>query len=490
MLAIIAAVATVVGVASTVIEITTPAGQAPFDVGVWRVNDFGTNNTIAALLAAGTMVLGALAWCFGYRWGAGLAGGAGAALAGWAALLIGLAELPISTAEAGAQLAPADITRDIGFWAVVGAGGVGVLVLLVSFARAGNDRRAGLDPWVAALAAVSALVAAVGPTIPEGSAAWSGNYSSSGFAVDLPTAFFAGRLVQLGLFAFCGVVGFLLVRRYGLGLAVGGAVSAGWMVATAATERTDSPIGLAFRNPPYDVSEAARRHDRRHGPARVLRPCRHRDGLARRQPLSAAADNGRDVVVVGTGGFAMACIDVLESSGHEVARAGRARRGARHRRRSVVDGADVFVAVMENRARQMLSHEVTALGGRLVTALSPHAVVSPSARIGAGAVLMPGAVVNAGASIGDGAIVNINAAVDSDVSVGAFAHVAVGASLAGGVTVGDGALIGVGASVTPGRTIGTWSTVGAGSAVVRDVAPGATVAGVPAKTTYGSALLR
>ncbi len=252
-LAIIAAVATVVGVASTVIEITTPAGQAPFDVGIWRVNDFGTNNTIAGLLAAGTMVLGALAWCFGYRWGAGLAGGAGAALAGWAALLIGLAELPISTAEAGAQLAPADITRDIGFWAVVGAGGVGVLVLLVSFARAGNDRRAGLDPWVAALAAVSALVAAVGPTIPEGSAAWSGNYSSSGFAVDLPTVFFAGRLVQLGLLAFCGVVGFLLVRRYGLGLAVGGAVSAGWMVATAATERTDSPIGLAFRNPPYDV---------------------------------------------------------------------------------------------------------------------------------------------------------------------------------------------------------------------------------------------
>jgi hypothetical protein len=252
-LAVIAAIATAVGVASTIIEITSPAGTAPFDTGIWKVNDFGTNNTIAAVLAAGTMVVGALAWCFGYRWGAGLAGGAGAALAGWAALLIGLAELPISTAEAGAQLAPASITRDIGFWAIVGAGGVGVLALLVSFARAGTDRRAGLDPWVAALAAVSALVAAIGPTIPEGSAGWSGNYSSAGFAVDLPTAFFAGRLVQLGLLAFCGVVGFLLVRRYGLGLAVGGAVSAGWMVATAATDRTASPIGPAFRNPPYDV---------------------------------------------------------------------------------------------------------------------------------------------------------------------------------------------------------------------------------------------
>jgi sugar O-acyltransferase (sialic acid O-acetyltransferase NeuD family) len=193
------------------------------------------------------------------------------------------------------------------------------------------------------------------------------------------------------------------------------------------------------------------------------------------------------VLVLGSGGYAMACIDVLASAGLE---AGEPMEPDGDLDRALVDGADVFVAVMDNRARQMLTHEVTTLGGRLVTARSPRAVVSPSARIGAGAVLMPGSVVNAAAAIGEGAIVNTNAAVDHEVSVGAFAHVAVGASVAGNVTVGDGALVGVGASVTPGRTIGAWATVGAGSAVVRDVASGATVAGVPAKTTYGSALLR
>ena len=35
---------------------------------------------------------------------------------------------------------------------------------------------------------------------------------------DLPTLFFVGRFVQLGLLLVCGVFGFLLVRRYGLGL--------------------------------------------------------------------------------------------------------------------------------------------------------------------------------------------------------------------------------------------------------------------------------
>jgi hypothetical protein len=248
-IAVLAAIAAAAGVFSTLVEITTTTDQPPFDTGMWKVNDFGTNNTAAALLAAGAMVVGALAWCFGYRWGAGLAGGAGAALAGWAALLFGLAELPINNAEAAASVAPAEITRDIGYWALAAAGVLGIVALLVSFVRAGNDRRAGLDPWVAALAAVSILVAAIGPTIPEGSASWSGNWSSASLGVDLPAAFFAGRLIQLGLLAFCGVVGFLLVRRYGLGLAVGGAIAAGFMVATAATQRTASPIGPAYENP-------------------------------------------------------------------------------------------------------------------------------------------------------------------------------------------------------------------------------------------------
>ncbi len=248
-IAVLAGVAAAVGVISTLVEITTTVAGAPFDTGAWKVNDFGTNNTIAALIAVAAMLIGALAWCFGYRWGAGLAGGGGAALAGWVALLIGLAEVPINRAETAATLAPAVVTRDIGYWALAIAGVLGALALLVSLIRAGSDGRSGLDPWVAALAAVAALVAAIGPTIPEGSAEWSGNYSSASLGVDLPAAFFAGRLVQLGLLAFCGVVGFLLVRRYGLGLAVGGAITAGWMVVTAATGRTNTPIGPAYENP-------------------------------------------------------------------------------------------------------------------------------------------------------------------------------------------------------------------------------------------------
>ena len=235
-LAVAALAATVVAVATTMIEIVPPPdGPVPQYV----VNDFGTNNTVAGLLAAGAMVLGALAWCFGYRWGAGLAGGAGAAVAGWASLLLGIAEWRIASAEA--SVAPATITRDVGYWALVVAGGLGILVLLGSLIRSGRDGRAGLDPWIAALGAVSFLIAAGGPLIPQGTADWSGNVNSDSLGVDLPTLFFVGRGVQLGLLALCGVVGFLSVRRYGLGLAVGAAIATGWLLATAATDQTTSP---------------------------------------------------------------------------------------------------------------------------------------------------------------------------------------------------------------------------------------------------------
>ena len=243
-LSIFAAGATVVAVLTTVIRIDPPlTGNTPDYV----VNDFGTNNSVAALLAAATMLVGSFAWCFGYRWGAGLAGGAGAAVAGWVALLIGLAEWAIATAEAASP--SVEITRDVGYWSLLTAGALGVLVLLGSVARVGRDGRSGLDPWIAALGAVSFLIAAGGPLIPEGTADWSGNYNSDTLGVELPTLFFVGRLVQLGLLALCGVIGFLLVRRFGLGLAVGSAVAAGWMLATAATEQTPSPIGPAYENP-------------------------------------------------------------------------------------------------------------------------------------------------------------------------------------------------------------------------------------------------
>ena len=141
------------------------------------------------------------------------------------------------------------IERPYGYWVLIGAGGLGLLTLVASLAASGRAGRSGLDPWIAALGAVSFLLAAGGPLLPEGTADWTGNYDSATLQIEVPTLYFVGRAVQLGLLVLCGVVGFLLVRRWGLGLAIGGAVAAGWLLVTAATQQTADPIGPGYTNP-------------------------------------------------------------------------------------------------------------------------------------------------------------------------------------------------------------------------------------------------
>lgn len=152
--------------------------------------------------------------------------------------------------------------------------------------------------------------------------------------------------------------------------------------------------------------------------------------------------------------------------------------------------AEVVVAIGNNATRR---HIVRWLEGELATARSedevkvrfaraihPSAVISSTARLGEGVMILPGAIVTAGAQIGPHTILNTAASVDHDCSIGAFSHIAPGARLGGGVVVEEGVHVGIGASVIPERHIGAWSVVGAGAAVVRDIPPGVVAYGVPA----------
>jgi UDP-perosamine 4-acetyltransferase len=140
-----------------------------------------------------------------------------------------------------------------------------------------------------------------------------------------------------------------------------------------------------------------------------------------------------------------------------------------------------FVAIGNNATRLAIGKMLAAQGFRLPPALSAQAVISPSARIGRGAVIMPGAIVNADATVGDFVIVNTGASIDHDCVIGPGAHIAPGTSVCGSVVVGELAFVGVGASIIRGVNVGPRAIVGAGAAVVRDVPSDVTVVGVPAR---------
>jgi UDP-perosamine 4-acetyltransferase len=120
-------------------------------------------------------------------------------------------------------------------------------------------------------------------------------------------------------------------------------------------------------------------------------------------------------------------------------------------------------------------------GFQPATAIHPRSIVSTRARIGAGTQVFAAAVVNPGATVGDNVVINTGAIIEHDCVLADHVHVASGACLAGAVQVEEGAFIGAGSTIRQGLRVGAKAVVGAGAVVTKDVLPGQTVAGVPAR---------
>lgn len=137
--------------------------------------------------------------------------------------------------------------------------------------------------------------------------------------------------------------------------------------------------------------------------------------------------------------------------------------------------------VGDNRPRQRLFDLAISLGLQPLQIIHRQAIISPSANLANGVMILAGAVVNADAIIGANTIINTHAVVEHDCVIGAHVHIAIGAQLAGGVCIDNLAHIGIGATILQGVHIGASAVVGAGAVVLNDVAPAQTVVGVPAR---------
>lgn len=143
----------------------------------------------------------------------------------------------------------------------------------------------------------------------------------------------------------------------------------------------------------------------------------------------------------------------------------------------------MIVSIGVNRIRKMIVERLKANNPDIMfaTAIHPSAVISPTAKIGEGTVVMAGAVINADAVIGNHCIINTGATVDHDCKIGDYCHVAPGVHISGGTHVGEGTWVGVGSSVIQCLNIGKNCMIGAGSVVVKDIPDNVTAFGCPAK---------
>lgn len=109
--------------------------------------------------------------------------------------------------------------------------------------------------------------------------------------------------------------------------------------------------------------------------------------------------------------------------------------------------------------------------------------VSPSASLGAGAVVLSMASVGAGCNVGDGAILNTSSSLDHNSELLAFASLGPGAHTGGGVRIRERTMVGLNAGIFPGVVVGNDSVVGAHSMLTEDIESHSVAIGVPARVT-------
>ncbi len=104
------------------------------------------------------------------------------------------------------------------------------------------------------------------------------------------------------------------------------------------------------------------------------------------------------------------------------------------------------------------------------------AIMVSQVAVGAPVVMQPGVYLVHGQVVIDGFVT-----VESDVVIAPFVTIGLRAGDLRGPRIERGATIGTGARVIGPVTVGAGATVGANAVVVKDIPPGATVAGVPAE---------
>jgi uncharacterized membrane protein len=218
-----------------------------------KLGDMFSNNTLVVVIAVAAMLAGAIGSALGSRLWSGVAGGTGLAVAGFVAMQIAVIIQEFDSAgfdriaSGGSILVR--LTRDVGFWLLVAAAAVGVITFFVSLRQAGEDYRTRIEPTVALFGAFAAAVLALGALIPQNGVAFVRNFSDD----FVPPATLYLRLGSMLLLLVTGVVGFLIQRRWGVGMVLGGlAVSIAQWATTVTADQSQSvgsvPLGVSMGN--------------------------------------------------------------------------------------------------------------------------------------------------------------------------------------------------------------------------------------------------
>ncbi|MCG2577113.1 acetyltransferase [Dechloromonas sp. XY25] len=146
----------------------------------------------------------------------------------------------------------------------------------------------------------------------------------------------------------------------------------------------------------------------------------------------------------------------------------------------------VALAVANSAIRERLAWRCAANGVRPWSVTAVNAIVMDDVQVGEGAILCPFVTLTSNIRIGRYFHANLYSYVEHDCVIGDFVTFAPSVRCNGNIVIEDHAYIGAGALIKQGKlgrplVIGRGATIGMGAVVTKDVAPGVTVVGNPAR---------
>ena len=145
------------------------------------------------------------------------------------------------------------------------------------------------------------------------------------------------------------------------------------------------------------------------------------------------------------------------------------------------ENVEIVIANGTPRGRKAIYDRVTGEGYRLATLVSPTAIVSPSAWLGAGVVVLDFASVMADAVVEDNALISVYVMIGHDVVIGAHSDIQTNTTLGGHVRIGEGTFLGLSVTVKEELSIGSDTIIGLGAVVSREIGDGVIAVGDPAR---------
>lgn len=140
-----------------------------------------------------------------------------------------------------------------------------------------------------------------------------------------------------------------------------------------------------------------------------------------------------------------------------------------------------FNSIGDVSSKKKCIQKILDKGGEFITLIHPQAGISPDVRIGKGCMIASHVGIGVETEIGDFCLIQNKATIGHDVKIGNFVRVDCNVVLIAGVTVEDDVCIHTSAVINHNVRLGKESTIGALSFVIRNVKPGSTVFGNPAK---------